>query len=156
VPSVDIETRITSPQPAVWPRLQTVLRGYAQRDDVTLAHDLPVGGADVAVPVTVEVDAARTNEPFALGLSMHAVHHASLFPVFDGEVRSEAGGPLESTLRLTGTYRAPLGVFGSLSDATLFGRAAERSLRAFLERVRCDTVEEIRRGELDVRMRHRT
>ncbi len=146
---------MSSPQPAVASRLATVLRGYAQRGDVTLAHALPLGAAEVAVPVTVEIDAVEAHDPFELPFSLRAAHHAAAFPTFNGTLRSEAVGPLESTLRLNGTYETPLGAIGSLGNAALLGHAAERTLRSFLERVRDDTAEEIRRSELDVRTRYR-
>jgi hypothetical protein len=155
MPNIDIETRISSPQASVAPRLETVLRGYAQQDNVTLALGLPLGGAEVAVPVTIETHAAEVRNAFEVPLTLRATQHALMFPTFDGEVRSLAGGPLESTLRLTGTYTAPLGAIGSLGDGTVLGHAAERTLRSFLERVRADTIEEIQRSELDVRMRLR-
>jgi len=137
----------------VTPRLVTVLCGYEDRTDVALTHDLHVGGAAVTVPVTVETRGADLHTPGAIPLSLHATNHTAWFPSFRGQIRSEAVGPLESILRLAGTYQTPLGVLGELVDATVLGHAAERTLRSFLDRVRSDVIDEIRRAELSVRAR---
>lgn len=80
-----------------------------------------------------------------------ANQHADWFPTFRGEVHSESGSPLNSSLRLVGNYEVPLGALGTVLDRTALSGAAERSLRAFLERLRVDVLEEIRRSELDIR-----
>jgi len=153
MPDITIDTSIPGPQAVVTPRLITVLRGYEGRTDVTLTHALHVGGATVAVPVTAATGGADAGTPSAIPLSMRATHHTAWFPSFRGHIRSEAVGPLDSILRLEGTYETPLGALGDLVDATLLGHAAERTLRAFLERIRSDVIDEIRRSELSIRQR---
>lgn len=153
MPHITIETTVPSPQAVVLPRVITVLRGYEGRDDVVLSHDLPVAGAAMSVPVTVETPGAERSTPAAVPLVLRAAHHASWFPTFHGHVRSEAVGPLESTLQLEGTYDTPLGAIGDFADVTVLGHAAERSLRSFLDRLRSDVIDEIRRSELSIRMR---
>jgi hypothetical protein len=153
MPDITIDTRVPGPPAVVTPRLVTVLRGYADRTDVALAHGLHVGGAAVTVPVTVKTSGADVHAPNAIPLSLHATNHTAWFPSFRGQIRSEAVGPLESILRLSGTYQTPLGVIGDFVDATLLGHAAERTLRSFLDRVRSDVIDEIRRAELNIRVR---
>jgi hypothetical protein len=153
MPAITIDTSIPSPQAVVTPRLITVLRGYEERTDVALTHDLHVGGAAVTVPITLETGGAEMRAPTAIPLSLRATHHTAWFPSFHGQVRSEAVGPLESTLRLEGTYETPLGAIGDLVDSTILGHAAERTLRSFLDRLRADVIDEIRRSELNIRMR---
>jgi len=153
MPDITIDASLPSPQAVVAPRLATVLRGYEQRTDVALTHDLRVAGAAVTVPVTVETAAADTGTPSAIPLSMHATHRTAWFPSFRGQVRSEAVGPLESILRLVGSYETPLGAIGELADVTILGHAAERTLRSFLDRIRSDVIDEIRRSELNIRRR---
>lgn len=150
---IALDVPIPNPQAVVVPRLLTVLSGYAQRADVVLSADLGLAGAEIGVPVTVDVGTARTSE--AVPVALRATRRRGWFPVFHGHVRSVAGGPLESVLRLDGTYKTPLEPLGGLADRTLLGHAAERSLRAFLERLRADVLTEIQRAELDVR-RHET
>jgi hypothetical protein len=151
MPQIAIDTMLPSPQAVVLPRLITVLRGYEEREDVVLSHDLPVAGAAMSVPVIIETAGAERHTPAALPLVVRAAHRASWFPTFHGLVRSEAGGPLESILRLEGTYETPLGAIGDFADATVLGHAAERSLRSFLDRLRSDVIVEIQRAELAVR-----
>jgi hypothetical protein len=153
MPDITIDTSVPSPQAVVAPRLATVLRGYEERTDVALTHDLHAGGAAVTVPVTIQTRCAEPGTPTAIPLLVHATHHTAWFPSFRGEVRSEAVGPLESILRLDGTYQTPLGAIGNLVDATVLGHAAERTLRSFLDRIRSDVIDEIRRAELSVRVR---
>lgn len=153
MPQITLDSRVPSPQAVVVPRLISVLRGYEERDDVALSHDLPIGGAAVSVPVTVETHGADILTPAAIPLAFRAMHHTAWFPSFRGEVRSEAAGPLESILRLEGAYEIPLGTIGDIADSTLLGHAAERTLRSFLERLRSDVLDEIRRVELNVHAR---
>ncbi len=135
----------------VGPRLLTVLSGYAARNDVVLTLDVGVAGAAMSVPVTVELGDAHARTSASVPIALKATHHGRLFPAFHGAVSSEGGGALESVLRLDGTYDVPLGVLGSVVDRTVLGHAAERSLGAFLERLRADVIAEIQRAELAVR-----
>ena len=151
MPDIAIDTRLPDPQAVVAPRLLTVLNGYSSRDDVVLALDMGIAGAAMSVPVTVELHDAPTRTPSAVPIALRATHHSALFPAFRGAVRSEAAGTLESVLRLDGTYETPLGMLGSIADRTVLGHAAERSLRAFLEHLRADVIDEIQRAELSIR-----
>ena len=135
----------------VAPRLLTVLSGYAARNDVVLTLDVGVADAAMSVPVTVELGDAHTRTLASVPIALKATHHSRLFPAFHGTVRSEGGGPLESVLRLDGTYDVPLGALGSVVDRTVLGHAAQRSLGAFLDRLRTDVIAEIQRAELSVR-----
>ena len=148
---IAIDTRLPDPQAVVTPRLLTVLRGYSSRDDVVLALDVGIAGAAMSVPVTVEIGETATRTPNAVPVALRATHHSSLFPAFGGTVSSESLGTLESVLRLDGTYETPLGTLGSIANRTVLGHAAERSLRAFLEHLRADVIEEIQRAELSIR-----
>ncbi len=149
--AVRLDSPLASPASVVAPRLLTVLSGYAQRDDFALTVDLGLAGAAMSVPVKVELGGARTRTPSTIPIALAAARHGAWFPAFRGEVRSEAAGPLESVLRLAGSYETPLGALGEIADRTVLGHAAERSLRLFLDRLRADTLEEIRRAELAVR-----
>ena len=60
---------------------------------------------------------------------------AGLFPQLDADLELLASGPSAAVLRLTGSYRVPLGSAGKLLDRVLLHRVAEASLRDFLERV---------------------
>lgn len=150
---IAIDTTLPGPQAVVAPRLFTVLSGYAARSDFVLTLDLGVAGAAMSVPVTVEVGDSNTRTATEVPIALRASHHAGWFPRFRGAVRVEAVGPLESILRLEGTYETPLGALGDVADRTVLGHAAQRSLRSFLERLRSDVLVEIMRAELDVRRR---
>ena len=151
MPEIAIHTRLPDPAAVVAPRLLTVLSGYSSRDDVVLALGVGIAGAAMSVPVTVELRDSATRMPNGVPIGLRASHHGELFPAFHGTVRSEGAGNLESVLRLDGTYETPLGIFGSIADRTVLGHAAERSLRAFLERLRADVIDEVQRAELSVR-----
>jgi hypothetical protein len=148
---ITINSTVPSPQAVVAPRLLTVLKGYAERNDFMLTVDLGVARASMSVPVRVELGGTRnaTSIPFTLA----AREHTDWFPVFNGEARSEAEGSLASRLRLIGDYKVPLGALGTIVNRRVLGGAAARSLRAFVVRLRADVVDEIRRSELDVRRR---
>jgi len=151
MPEITIDRSVPSPQAAVAPRLRTVLDGYAAREDMVLEVEIGLAGAAMSVPVVIDLDGPRTATAFSL--TLRARQQAAWFPAFRGEVRSEPVGPLESTLRLQGTYELPLGPLGDIADRTILGHAAERSLQHFADRLRTDVVEEIRRAELSVRQR---
>ncbi len=152
MPHVDLCRSVPCPQAAIAPRLLTVLEGYASRNDVSLTVDLGSSGAAVSVPVDVAIAGARARTASAIPITLKAMQRSVWFPVFRGEVRTEPGGPLESSLLLDGSYDAPLGTLGDIADRTVLGHAAERSLASFLERLRNDVLVEVRRAELAIRL----
>ena len=149
MPHVTIESRVSSPQSVIAPRLFGTLVGYASRDDFALRLDLGVAGAAMTVPVRVTLDGARTTT--SIPITLEARQRAGWFPTFRGEARSESESSLSSYVRLSGFYEVPLGALGPILDRTVLKGAAERSLRSFLERLRADVLEEVRRSELDYR-----
>ncbi|MBV9438849.1 MAG: hypothetical protein JOZ24_02535 [Candidatus Eremiobacteraeota bacterium] len=149
MPSFELTATVPSPRAVVMPRLLTVLRGYAERPDFALTVDLGVARAAMSVPVALELPAGRTAS--SVPLTLQACEHTDWFPVFTGEIQSEDRGPLASSLRLSGVYEVPLGALGTIVNRRVLRGAAERSLRAFAERLRTDVLEEIRRSELAVR-----
>lgn len=60
---------------------------------------------------------------------------AGLFPQLDADLELLAAGPSATMLRLSGSYRVPLGSAGRLLDGVLLHRIAEASVTDFLERV---------------------
>jgi hypothetical protein len=153
MPDVTFDTSVPSPQAVIAPRLLTVLGGYASRNDFVLTLDLGVAGAAISVPVIVEVGDHHTRTSTVVPIALKARQHAGWFPIFRGEVRSEAAGPLGSIVRLNGSYETPLGALGDVADRTVLAHAADSSLRAFLDRLRSDVLEEVRRAELGIRSR---
>jgi hypothetical protein len=148
-----INSTLPSPQAVVAPRLLTVLKGYAERGDFTLTVDLGLAHAAMSVPVSLELGEGRSAT--AIPLTLAAREHTDWFPAFHGEARSEEAGPLASRLRLIGDYEVPLGALGSVVNRRVLGGAAEHSLRGFVERLRADVLDEIRRSELAIRERQR-
>lgn len=148
---ITVNSIVPSPQAVVGPRLLTVLKGYAERNDLMLTVDLGIGRASMSVPVRLELGGARSST--SIPLTLAAREHTDWFPVFNGEARSEAEGSLASRLRLVGDYTVPLGALGTIVNRRVLGGAAARSLRAFVVRLRADVVDEVRRSELDVRRR---
>jgi hypothetical protein len=151
---IAINKILPSPQAVVAPRLLTVLRGYAELDDFTLTVDFRLARAAMSVPVRLALPEGRSAT--AIPLALEAREHTDWFPVFRGEARSEEWGPLATRLRVVGDYEVPLGALGLIVNRRVFGGAAERSLRTFVERLRHDVLDEIRRSELDVRRRERS
>jgi hypothetical protein len=151
MPQIRLNSRLPSPQTVVAPRLHTVLCGYAERTDFTMTVDFGIARAAMSVPVRLELPEGRSATSIPLVLA--AREHTDWFPVFRGEARSEDQGPLTSRLRLIGDYEVPLGALGTIVNRRVLGEAALRSLRAFLERLRADVLDEIRRGESDIRHR---
>ena len=148
---ITINSTVPTPQAVVAPRLLTVLKGYAERNDFMLAVDLGVARASMSVPVRLELREGRSAT--SIPLTLAATEHTDWFPVFNGEARSEEAGALASRLRLIGDYKVPLGALGTIVNRRLLGGAAARSLRAFVVRLHADVLDEIRRSELDVRRR---
>jgi hypothetical protein len=155
MPRIDLRRTVSCPQRALAPRLLTVLEGYAARSDIVLTVDVGVAGAAMSVPVDVAIGDAATRAPEAIPVVLKALRRSAWFPVFHGEIRNEPGGPLESSLHLDGTYETPLGPIGTIADRTILGHAAERSLKAFLERLSTDVLVEVRRAELAIRTQTR-
>jgi hypothetical protein len=68
-------------------------------------------------------------------LRVVATGPVGLFPQLDADLELLATGSSTATLRLTGSYRVPLGSAGRLLDRVLLHRVAEASLADFLEQV---------------------
>jgi hypothetical protein len=149
MPQIIINSTLPSPPSLVAPRLLVVLCGYAEREDFALTVDLGIARAAMSVPVRLELPAGRSATSIPLVLA--ARQHTDWFPVFRGEARSEEQGPLDSRLRLIGNYEVPLGALGTIVNRRVLGAGAQRSLRAFVERLRADVLDELRRSLLDIR-----
>jgi hypothetical protein len=61
-----------------------------------------------------------------------------LFPALDADILIVPTGKRSSKLRLTGSYRPPLGPLGSALDAAILHRVAGATIRAFLNRLAAD------------------
>ncbi len=61
-----------------------------------------------------------------------------LFPALDADILIVPTGERSSKLRLTGSYRPPLGALGSALDAAILHRVARATVRAFLNRLAAD------------------
>jgi len=59
-----------------------------------------------------------------------------LFPQLDGNLEIVSVSPTESTLRLVGSYRPPLGETGASLDRVVLNRVAQATFRSFLRRLR--------------------
>jgi hypothetical protein len=151
MPKLAINSTVPSPQAVVAPRLLTVLKGYAERNDLMLTVDLGLARMAMSVPVRLEL--GEGCNATSIPLTLAAREHANWFPAFKGEARSEEQGPLASRLRLIGEYEVPLGGLGTVLNRRVLRGAAARSLRAFVVRLRADVLDEIRRSELDIRRR---
>lgn len=149
MPQITTACTLPAPQALAAPSLFTVLCGYAERDDFTLTVDVGAAHAAITVPVCVALREGRS--AFSIPLTLGARRNTDWFPSFRGEARSEDQGPLASRLRLIGDFEVPLGALGLIVNRRVLGSAAERSLRAFVERLRADVLDEIRRSELDIR-----
>ena len=58
-----------------------------------------------------------------------------LFPALDADLIVMPTGDRSSKLRLTGSYRPPLGALGSALDAAILHRVAQATVHAFLSRL---------------------
>jgi hypothetical protein len=58
-----------------------------------------------------------------------------LFPALDADILVMPTGKRSSKLRITGSYRPPLGALGSALDAAILYRVARATIRAFLNRL---------------------
>jgi hypothetical protein len=149
MPEISINSTIPIPPAVVAPRLLTVLRRYAERDDFRLTVEFGIARAAMSVPVRLEVSEGL--DATAIHLALAARERTDWFPVFQGEVRTEKLGPVESRLHLIGDYKVPLGALGTIVNRRVFAGAAERSLRTFVERLHDDVLDEIRTRELAIR-----
>ncbi len=59
-----------------------------------------------------------------------------LFPQLDGNLEIVSVSPTESTLRLVGSYRPPLGEAGASLDRVALNRVAQATFRSFLRQLR--------------------
>jgi hypothetical protein len=91
------------------------------------------------VNVRVEYDAQPGDAPALLYICWEP--DASLFPSFEGTLRTEPAGEAACTLSITGTYDAPGGVAGQLFDAVIGVRIAHGTLEHLLAKFR-DAIED--------------
>ena len=77
----------------------------------------------------------RESARVVMPLRVVATGPVGLFPQLDADLELLATGSSTASLRLTGSYRVPLGSAGRLLDRVLLHRVAEASLADFLERV---------------------
>lgn len=87
----------------------------------------------IAVPIRLEIAPPREATPTAVPLNIHAKRNPEAFPVFEGSMGAEGTGPSASTLWLAGSYTAPMHELGTLLDATLVARVAQRALQNFVD-----------------------
>ncbi len=151
MPELTVRATLPASASVVVRPFATVLHGYAERDDFRLSVALGIAGGQVTVPVCVGLPEG-TGAP-SVRVLLAARRHTDWFPSFDGVLRIEAHDALTSVLSMSGTYRLPLHYLGTAVDRTVLGRAAEHSLRTFVERLREEVLMETRRSELGVRGR---
>jgi len=58
-----------------------------------------------------------------------------LFPALDADITVTPAGEQTTLLKLTGTYRPPLGALGTMLDMAILHRIAIRTIRTFLNRI---------------------
>ena len=58
-----------------------------------------------------------------------------LFPALDADITVTPAGGQTSLLKLTGTYRPPLGALGTVLDMAVLHRIARRTIQTFLKRI---------------------
>ena len=128
---VRIAEPVASSAPFVAPALAERVRAYAGGHD----EPLMLEALDISVPIVVRVvregDASQ-----GTAIEIGAERNAALFPVFQGTVRAEPTGPLNSNLVLEGTYTVPLGLIGAAADRTVLADVARASLQRFLTRMK--------------------
>jgi hypothetical protein len=92
--------------------------------------------AGVSKKVSIQVGSVlRETSRVVMPMRVVATGPAGFFPQLDADLELLATGSSTATLRLTGSYRVPLGPPGRLLDRVLLHRVAEASLKHFLERV---------------------
>ena len=141
MPEVNVQRALHLPPApaftAVREILQDIASGTGFWHDFALHIDLhDLGLPDlgyVAVPIRLEIAPAREATPTAVPLTIHAKRNPQAFPVFEGSMGAEGSGPSSSTLWLAGTYTAPMHELGTLLDATLVARVAQRALQSFVD-----------------------
>src|ERR1035437_84423 len=102
MPKLAINSTVPSPPAVVAPRLLTVLKGYAERNDLMMTVDLGLARMAMSVPVRLELGEGRNAT--SIQLTLAARENANWFPASHREARSEEQGPLASRLRLIGEY----------------------------------------------------
>jgi hypothetical protein len=103
---------------------------HERRSSVTL-HMSSKGGTSLGQNVLVTVGPREQGASPRFPLAWTPVGHQRLLPRFDGTLEVVPEGK-EARLRLSGHYRAPLGVVGSIGDSTFGRHLAQRSATAFL------------------------
>jgi hypothetical protein len=128
-----IET-LASGAPFVVPVLLRRLDGLHK--DPAGAHTLNAFGATVKIALR---GGDHVGDPAdGAHIDLQALEGAAAFPVFHGSVRVEPIDSFSSRLVLSGNYRVPLGVVGSVADRTILAGAAKRSLRSLLAEIRTE------------------
>lgn len=68
-------------------------------------------------------------------LAWRATGPSQLFPVLDGKLAVQPGGPHSSRLSISGTYQPPLGALGREVDGAMLHNVAEATIKDFVEGV---------------------
>ena len=113
-------------------------RGLAPRRFHTTVPAVVGSGATVEHDVLMELGRVPGDEqPVVVEFSLHPVGHASVLPVFEGELVIEPSGAQHgaNTLTVRGTYTAPLGPIGHVGDSLVGRRVARSSMEVFAARI---------------------
>ena len=95
-----------------------------------------VGSRRIRKRITVEIGAPRASAGLMfMPIRWHAASDAGLFPTLEGELEIAALGSNRTQLGLSANYEPPLGLFGKIADRALFHRAAEVTVKDFLDRI---------------------
>ncbi|MEO8743906.1 MAG: hypothetical protein ABI334_04975 [Candidatus Dormiibacterota bacterium] len=133
-PSAEVEAEIAAGAENWLPDMARGANGDGEKLLSELGFD--IGARRIARQIEVEIGAPRV----AAGLMFrpirwHAATEAGLFPTLDGELEIAALGSTRTQLGLSANYEPPLGLFGKIADRALFHRAAEVTVKDFLERI---------------------
>ncbi|MCU1449693.1 MAG: hypothetical protein JWP02_1863 [Acidimicrobiales bacterium] len=151
-PLVTMTTYLSRPLAEVAALLTTdasaVIGGAARRGErrLVLELDVPLGQHGVVSrPVTVVLGPIESDERhFSLGLEISALDSARWFPTFEGRLEADGEGLDDTRLRMTGTYRLPLGRAGRATGPLGGDRLARSSLFAFFLSVVAGAERELR------------
>ncbi len=125
---------------------QSPFEDFAINADFSDLH-LPSAGA---ISVPIELRRMQQHGSDGMHFTFRAKQHDTLFPTFHGSLSVEPAGSPYSCVRLRGEYKPPMGTVGRVVNTTVLRSVAERSLRAFLDRVTTTAESNIRRREADI------
>lgn len=156
MPTVDLQKALNVPavpaREALSNILNDIVAGRDKWQDFALYLNLRDAGLPdvgyVAIPIDLRVIEERLEPRHEIRFTFQAKRSPQAFPTFEGSMGVDPNGPSSAALWLGGSYELPMRGFGTLVDAVLGKRAADKTLDNMLVELAAAVVARVEKREL--------